>query len=206
MHTKNPLRWSRKAKVASVAAVVCLVGGAAAAASNWAISLSGGSSAAGQAANITSVSISAVSTPSPTNLLYPGGTGDAVLTITNTNPFPVTITAVSLPSSTTYAAGYSTFTSNTFSGAVSGCAATGTVSDVVWNYSGNSNPHTLTSALTVGANGTLTVTMTNDVSMTSSAPLACAGLYFDMPSLTGITATGGAATATSSPTTDSWTS
>jgi hypothetical protein len=50
------------------------------------------------------------------------------------------------------------------------------------------------------------VTFTNDASMTSAAPAACASTYFSMPSLAGVTATGGAATATSSPATDSWTS
>jgi hypothetical protein len=52
----------------------------------------------------------------------------------------------------------------------------------------------------------LTVTLTNDASMTTAAPAACENTYFSMPSLTGLTATGGAATATTSPVTDSWTS
>lgn len=47
---------------------------------------------------------------------------------------------------------------------------------------------------------------TNDASMTSAAPLACEATYFSMQSLTGIAATGGAAVATSVPTTDAWTS
>jgi hypothetical protein len=50
------------------------------------------------------------------------------------------------------------------------------------------------------------VTLTNDASMTSAAPAACASTYFSLPSLTGVSATGGAATATSSPATDAWTS
>ena len=45
-----------------------------------------------------------------------------------------------------------------------------------------------------------------DAVMGSAAPLACAGVYFAMPSFTGITATGGAATSTTTPATDSWTS
>lgn len=204
MRVSNHTKWSRKAKVVSLVAGFCLVAGVAAAATNWVISLNSGSSAVGQAATISNVSITAVSSPSPANLLYPGGTGDAVLVITNSNPYPVTITQVSLPSASTYATGYSGFTSNTFSGPVSGCSST--TSLVAWNYASNSNPHNLASSLTVAGNGTLTVTMTNDVSMSSSSPLACAGVYLDMPSLSGITATGGAATATTSPATDSWTS
>ncbi len=70
-------------------------------------------------------------------------------------------------------------------------------------------PH-LTTALTVGASGApnnpLVVTLTNDASMGTSSPAACANTYFSMPSLTGVTATGGAATSTTSPATDAWTS
>ncbi|MGO8871222.1 MAG: hypothetical protein ACLQPH_07430 [Acidimicrobiales bacterium] len=92
-----------------------------------------------------------------------------------------------------------------------GCLAS-TPSDVVWNYatttSGSS--HTLTSPLTVAASGQannlLTVTLTNDASMTAAAPAACANTCFSMPALTEVTATGGAATATTSPATDSWSS
>jgi len=40
-----------------------------------------------------------------TNQLYPGGAGDVVLTITNPNPYPVTLTGVTLPLSTSYAGG-----------------------------------------------------------------------------------------------------
>jgi hypothetical protein len=52
----------------------------------------------------------------------------------------------------------------------------------------------------------LVVTFTNDASMTAAAPAACANTYFSMPSLTGVTATGGSATSTTTPATDSWTS
>jgi hypothetical protein len=48
--------------------------------------------------------------------------------------------------------------------------------------------------------------LTNDASMTVAAPSACANTFFSMPSLTGVVATGGAATATTSPATDAWTS
>jgi len=55
-------------------------------------------------------------------------------------------------------------------------------------------------------NNPLTVTLTNDASMTAAAPAACENTYFSMPALTGLTATGGAATPSTSPVTDSWTS
>ncbi len=195
--------WSRRSIVVSAAIGALLAGGGAYAATSWVVGLGSGSNALSQSASVTNLTISAVATPSPSNLLFPGGTGDAVATITNPNPFPVTITAVQLPANTSYAAG---FTSAALGTPQSGCSST--TSDVAWNFatgtSGSS--HTLSSALTVAANGTLSVTLTNDATMTAAAPVACEGTFFSMPSLTGVTATGGAATVTTGPATDSWTS
>ena len=131
-----------------------------------------------------------------------------MLTIANPNPFPVTITTVQLPASTTYASGYTTSALTTTK---PGCLET-TSSAVTWSLatptSGSS--HTLSTSLTVGATGSandpLGVTLTGAASMGISAPLACAGSYFSMPSLTGLTATGGSATPTPTPATDGWTS
>lgn len=204
----RPKRWSRKSKVVSAVVGSLLAGGAAYAATGWVVGLNGGSSGEAQSANVQNLTISAVASPSATNLLYPGGTGDVVVTISNPNPYPVTITALQLPTNSTYATGYTTSALTTTQ---TGCLAS-TPSDVVWNYSTSSSgsSHTLTSPLTVGASGAannpLVVTFTNDASMLSGAPVACANTYFSMPSLTGVTATGGAATSTSSPATDSWTS
>lgn len=178
-----------------------MVGGAAYGVTNWVVGLNASSSGLGQAASVSNLSITAVSSPSASNLLYPGSTGDVVLSITNPNVFPVTITGVDLPTSTTYATGYS---SANLTGAISGCSAS--TSDVDWSYSTSTSGsvHSLVSSVTVGAGSNLTVTMTNDASMTMSAPAACESAYFSMPSLTGVVATGGAATATTSPATDSW--
>jgi hypothetical protein len=148
------------------------------------------------------LTISAIASPAATNLLFPGGTGDVVVTIDNTNPYPVTITAVQLPLSTTFATGYA---DSALSSVVALC--TSGLSDVIWNYStltlGSS--HTLNSPLTVGANSNLVVTFTNDASMLATTPLACKSTYFQMPALIGITASGGAATPTSGPVLDGWT-
>jgi hypothetical protein len=182
--------------------------GLAYAASNWVVGLAGGSSGEAQSASVSNLTITAVASPAATNLLYPGGNGDVVVSISNPNPFPVTITAVNLPTNTTYANGYTT---SALSTTQTGCIAA-TPSDVIWNYSTGSSgsSHTLTTPLTVAASGQsnnpLAVTMTSDASMTLSAPAACENTYFAMPSLTGITATGGSASATTSPATDSWTS
>jgi len=199
---------SFKYKVVGAALGTVLAGVAAYAATNWVVGLNSGSSGEGQSANIANISVTAVSSPSATNLLYPGGTGDVVVTIANSNPYPVTITAVQLPTNTTYATGYTT---SALSTTQTGCLST-TPSDVVWNYSTTTSgsSHTLTTPLTVGASGQannpLVATLTNDASMTAAAPAACTATYFSMPSLTGITATGGAATSTTSPATDAWTS
>ena len=113
-----------------------------------------------------------------------------------------------MPTNTTYATGYTT---NALTTTQTGCLAS-TPSDVIWNYSTatSGSSHALTSAVTVGASGAannpLVVTLTNDASMTAAAPAACANTYFSLPSLTGVTATGGSATSTTTPATDSWTS
>jgi hypothetical protein len=171
------------------------------------VGLAGGSSGEAQSASVSNLTITAVATPAAGNVLYPGGNGDVVLTISNPNAFPVTITAVNLPTNTTYAAGYN---SSGLSTAQSGCSSS--TSDVIWNYSTatSGSSHTLTTPITVAAynqtGNPLTVTLTNDASMTGSAPAACENTWFSMPSFTTLAATGGAATATTSPATDSWTS
>jgi hypothetical protein len=199
-------RWSKKRKIVSAVCGSLLVASAAYAATNWVVGLNSGSSGYAQSSAISNLTITATS--GGTNLLYPGGTGDVTVSISNPNPFPVTITALQLPTNATYATGYTTSALTTTQ---TGCIAT-TPSDVIWNFSSGTSgsSHTLTSAVTVAASGQannpLVVTFTNDASMTAASPAACASTYFSMPSLTGITATGGAATATTSPATDSWTS
>jgi hypothetical protein len=191
------------AKRIAVVAGVLLAGTTAYAATNWVVGLNSGSSGEAQSATIQNLTISAVASPAASNQLYPGGNGDVVVTITNANAYPVTITAVNLPTNTSYASG---FTTSALSTAQTGCSST--TSDVIWNYSTatSGSSHTLTTPLTVGATGSLVVTFTNDASMTVSTPAACAATYFSMPALTSVTATGGAATSTTSPATDSWTS
>lgn len=200
-------RLSLKMKAVSMAFGVLLAGAGAYAVTNWVVGLNAGSSGEGQSANVANITITAVASPAAGNLLYPGGNGDAVVTIANSNPYPVTITAVQLPTNTTYAGG---FTTSALSTAQTGCSAT--TSDVIWNYSSatSGSSHTLTTPLTVGASGAannpLVVTLTNDASMTAAAPAACANTFFSMPSLTGVTATGGSAASTTTPATDAWTS
>lgn len=202
-HRRRPSRRLVAMRIGSGFLGMALVGGAAYGVTNWIVGLNAGSSAEGQGATVSNVTVAAVSSPSASNLLFPGASGDVVLTITNPNVFPVTITGVDLPSSSTFATGY---TGASLTGAIAGCSSS--TSDVIWSFatSTSGSVHNLTAAITVAASASLTVTMTNDASMTTAAPAACEAAYFSMPSLTGIVATGGAATATTSPATDSWTS
>jgi hypothetical protein len=189
-------------KILSGVMGMALVGGAAYGVTNWVVGLSAGSSGEGEAASVSNIGIAAVASPAA-NQLFPGGVGDVVAIITNPNSFPVSLTGVNLPTNVTYAGG---FTTSSLATAQTGCSTS--TSDVLWNFATGTSgsAHTLTSALIIGANATITVTLTDDASMTPSTPAACENTYFSMPSLTGIAATGGAATPTSSPTSDSWTS
>jgi hypothetical protein len=199
----RPARWSRRSKVVTGIIGAVASGAAAFAASNWVVGINSGSAAEGQSASINNLTVSAVASPAASNLLYPGGAGDVVLKITNPNAFPVTVTAVQLPTTTTYAAGYSDSALTT---ANAGCTATTSLVSWAFATATNGTTHTLTAPMTAAANSTLTVTLGNDAAMGASAPATCANSYFSMPSLTGVTATGGAATATTSPATSGWTS
>jgi hypothetical protein len=198
------LIFRRLLKISSVVASTFFVGAVVGAATLWVIGLNSGSSGQGRSSAVSNITIAAIAVPSPTNLLFPGGTGDVVATITNPNSAPVTLTAVQLPANTVFGAGFS---DSALATAVPACNAT--LSTVSWAFetgtSGTS--HTLIGAgLTVAANSTLTVTFTNDAVMGLTAPAACEALYFSLPSLTNVTATLGAATPTTSPATSGWTS
>jgi hypothetical protein len=201
-------RSSRKRRLVAGLIGAALVSGVAYGVTNWIVGLNGGSSGEAHSGSVSNISITAVASPAAGNLLYPGASGDVVISISNPNPFPVTITAVQLPTNTTYATGY---TSSALTTTQTGCVAA-TPSGVTWSYATGSSgsSHTLTTALVVAASGQadnpLAVTLTNDASMATSAPAACEDTYFSMPSLTGVTATAGGGSATSSPATDSWTS
>ena len=129
-----------------------------------------------------------------------------VVTIANPNPFPVTISAVNLPTTSTYPTGYTTSALTT--------TQTGLHRHhperrhVELRYGVQRQLACAESNLVVGASGAannpLVVTLTNDALMATTTPAACANTYFSMPALTGVTATGGAATSTTSPATDAW--
>jgi hypothetical protein len=207
--TKKASRWSRRAKVVSAVGGCLLVAAGAYAATNWVVGLNASSSGEGQSATIANLTITAVATPAPGNVLFPGATGDVVVTIANTNSYPVNITAVNLPASTIQAGGFSNSALTT---AQAGC--TTTTSGVSWNFatttSGTSHSLVPAGGITVGASGApnnpLVVTLTNDAVMATTSPAVCANTFFSMPAFTGITATGGNGTSTTTPATSGWTS
>ena len=201
-HVRSDRQRSRRTKVAAAVIGAVFAGAAAFAATNWAVSLNSNSTGGeAQSANPSTITITASATPAATNLLYPGSNGDVVATITNSNSAPVTITGLTLPAATSYATGYSNASLTT---AQTGCSAS--TSLVAYAYAATGGSHTLTTPLTVAANGTLTVTFTNDAVMGAASPAACENTYFQLPSFTAVAATLGAGTATTSPVTDAWTS
>jgi hypothetical protein len=197
-------RRSRRTRVVAFLVGGMLAGGTGFAASLWVVGVNGGSSGEAQSGTISNLTISAVAAPAAGNLLYPGATGDVVVRISNPNAFPVTITDVQLPANTTYADGFS---DSALTAPQAGCSAA-TPSGVSWSFAtgASGSSHALTSALTVAAGGSLTVTFTNAATMGTTSPVACAGTYFKMPSLPGVTASADNAAATAGPATDSWTS
>jgi hypothetical protein len=186
----------------SLKSVSAFVGVALFASAAYGVTKLTGESGAGLPTAISNLTVSAVSPPAASNQLYPGGSGDVAMIITNLNAFPVTVRGMDLPTSSIYAAG---FTSSSLATAQPGCSSI--TSEVTWNGSTSAfaSYHSLTTPLTVTANGTLAVTMTNGASMASGAPAACANTYFSMPPLVGVNATSGASFVTKGPVTDSWT-
>jgi hypothetical protein len=210
MTNSHAFSWRKLRRWSAIFAAmgVTAAGVGAYAAANWDVDLAGAASGLARSAPVSNLTISAVASPAADHPLYPGATGDVVVSIVNPNHFPVTLTAVQLPSDTTYASGF-TDTALTISKA--GCLAT-TPSDVSWNLAAptSGSTHVLSTPLTVGASGTrndpLTVTLTDAAFMENRAPVACASTYFLMPPLTSLTATGGSALVTSTPAVDGWTS
>lgn len=104
--------------------------------------------------------------------LYPGGTGDAVVTVNNANPYPVTARGI---------AGNGAITSG-----VPACDDAGSGVSFVDQ----------TGAWLVPANGSATLTLISAVAMASTSPDSCQGATFTIP--VRITGQSGAATTTTS--------
>jgi hypothetical protein len=133
--------------------------------------------------------------------IYPGGTGDAAVSIANHSGVTVRVTAVDLPADTTYAAGYTT---SARTAPRPGCSAA--TSEVIWNGSTSvrGSVHQLARPLVIGAHRTAIVTLANGVLMKATAPAACEGTYFAMPALAGIAARIDPRAKPVTPTVDTW--
>lgn len=186
-------------------AILMLTSGIATAA--WLVGLDGGSNGQARAGVVSNLTITAAASPTPGNVLFPGGTGDVVVTISNPNNFPVMITALNLPTNTTYATGY---VDSALTTVKTGCDSTTSLVGYSFATSTSNTSHSLTAPVTVAASGQasnpLVVTLTNAATMGSASPNACQGAYFSLPSFTSITATAGGGAATTSPATSGWTS
>jgi hypothetical protein len=151
-------RTVRRVVAGTLTTGVILTAGVAFAA--WTAGGSGnGYAKAGTVGALTTVDASA----STTAQLYPGGTGDVKITISNPNSFPVTVTGVS---------GNGTITSDAGAGCNSSTGVT----------------FTNTTGLTevAAASTTTTITLANKASMSSSSANACQGAVFTIPvTLTG---------------------
>jgi hypothetical protein len=86
MAPKERRHRSRKFYVVVALGGAALAGSVGLAAANWVVSLATGSSGEAQSATVSNITIAAVASPAASNLLYPGGAGDVVATITNPNP------------------------------------------------------------------------------------------------------------------------
>src|SRR3954470_19289495 len=173
---------SRRSRFLIGAAAAAVVAAVAYGASNWIVGLTGGSSAEAQSGSVSNISVTAVASPAAANLLYPGGSGDVVVSISNPNSFPVTITAVNLPTNTTYATGY---TDSGLTTATPGVAAADSAVAYRFATGVSGTSHTLTTPLVVAAGGQahnpLKVTLTNAATMGSTSASDCQSQYFEMP-------------------------
>jgi hypothetical protein len=176
------------------------------AATNWPAGLDAGSKGEAQAATIGNLTITATTSPLPGALLYPGAVGDVVLSISNPNPYPVTLHGFWLPTNTTYASGYS---DAALTNPVAACSAATPSYVIWWDAQNTSVLHNLATPLVIAASGAadnpLVVTLRNDASMGTSAPTACRRIYFAMPAFANVFANSGASgPATTSPAQDGW--
>lgn len=122
----------------------------------------------GSAAAATSLALTTTAVTPAGTLLHPGGSGDLRITISNPNPFAVTVTSV--------AAGAGSITSDKV-----GCSgATTGVSLATQNGSW------VVPAKVGAVNGTATVLLANALSMSNASDTTCQGAVFTVPvALTG---------------------
>jgi hypothetical protein len=148
----NRSRWTRRVAAAAAVAIGVVASGVAVAA--WTVGGSGdGSAAAAEAADLSAVSFSI------DDELYPGFLADGTLTVTNTNPFPVKITAITFASPATLADGCEV-------------AVGGTTADVRFLNLSDQN------FVLAAASGVVNITLAEIVQMDDEASNACQNATF----------------------------
>ncbi len=145
------------------------------------------------------ISIGPAGSGAPGGPLFPGGSGDVTIRVTNPNSRRVTITGLLVPSRSNDAPGFAT---PALVGARAGCSSA--TSGVTWQGAAPTGEAAdrLASPLVVAAHSTLVVTFTNAAFMQLSAPSSCEGAYFALPAPTGVTTSARGGAPTKSPATD----
>ena len=145
-----------KARLALALSAVAVVATTAVTFGSWSVSSSAGSgySKAKVALSLTLSDASA----STTAQLYPGGTGDIWIKVTNSNPFAVTVTSVT---------GVGTITSD------KGAACDASTGVTFTNTTGLSQA--------VGAGATVTFSLAGKVAMSNASDNSCQGAIFSVP-------------------------
>jgi hypothetical protein len=145
-----------KARVALALSALALLATAAVTLGSWAVGSSAGNgyAKAVTAQNLTLGDASA----STTAQLYPGGTGDLWVKVTNPNAFPVTVTAVN---------GAGAITSD------KGAACNASTGVTYTNTSGLSQ--------SVGVGATVTFSLAGKVAMSNASDNSCQGAIFTVP-------------------------
>ena len=145
-----------KARLALALSAVAIVATTAVTFGSWSVSSSAGSgySKAKVALSLTLSDASA----STTAQLYPGGTGDIWIKVTNSNPFAVTVTSVT---------GAGTITSD------KGAACDASTGVTFTNTTGLSQA--------VGAGATVTFSLAGKVAMSNASDNSCQGAVFSVP-------------------------
>ncbi|PRY67131.1 hypothetical protein B0I08_10724 [Glaciihabitans tibetensis] len=156
-HTRSTPTRSAAAAVVAAAGIVLLAGIAYA---GWGIVGSG----SGTAATSTTVPLT-LSAGSPTALLYPGGSSDVLVTISNPNPSSIVVRSFTLDA-TQGTGGFSADANH------SGCAS----SVFTFTPSTNAGNGWTVPAQTGGTPGTLAVTLTAALGMRLDAANACQGV------------------------------
>jgi hypothetical protein len=156
---------SRKFAAATIGVSLAVVGLVYAA---WTTNGSGSAyTKAGTSTPLTTVDVSASTTAS----LFPGKSGDVLLKVDNPNPYPVTVTAVSLNGANTDIAA---------DGSHAGCTTTGV------SFTNQTGLSISVAAKSGSVDGTTQTTLTGAASMSNASLDACQGAIFTIPvTLTG---------------------